>query len=491
MKGREGTQPDRSSEVMGGPAFKPSLLAVLLVSFSVLVFEVALTRVFSVMLTYHFVFAVISAAMLGLGLGGVLFKRYGHRLSGRAIWIAAVALSQSLAVSLLLILVIPVGGSAQLAGLRLFLYLLLALLPFGAAGFVVSGLFQRFPARSSLLYGADLIGAAAGTLAVVPGMNVMGPVNLVLLTAVIAAVAALLLGCLAQTGPSCASRSVSNRRRARRASRRRPRSGRAHPRRRAQDAAAVLADPAERFRIAESRWSSFGRTDLVESPLYPMQKYLFVDGAAGSIMYDLDAILKDPQAQENLNMRSGESFPFQFLKDEEKQTALILGPGGGQDVVMAILGGVKNITAVEVNPDVVGLVQRYKDFSGEIYSGRPGITAIVAEGRNFVRTSANRYDLIMAAIPVTKSSRSVEGYALTENNLFTVEAFGDYLDHLSDNGRIILVAHNDKEIYRLVSWPSRPSEAGSLRGGGHESSLYRGLGDDADARRAETGASCR
>jgi hypothetical protein len=131
--------------------------------------------------------------MLGLGLGGMLFRRFGHRLSGRAIWIAALAFSLSLAGSLLLMLVIPLG-SEKLAGLRLFVYLLLALLPFGAAGFVASGLFQSFPKKSSLLYGVDLIGAAAGALSVVPGMDLLGPVNLILVAAVAAALAALLLG---------------------------------------------------------------------------------------------------------------------------------------------------------------------------------------------------------------------------------------------------------------------------------------------------------
>ncbi|HLA81610.1 MAG TPA: hypothetical protein VJP78_08355 [Thermoleophilia bacterium] len=452
MKGRTSRNQDGGGDQTSGPGFKLSLFAVLLISFSVLTFEVALTRIFSVILSYHFVFAIVSSAMLGLGLGGVIFRRWGRRVPGRAIWIGSVVFSLSLAASLLLVLAIPAGGSKGLSGLRLLVYLVPAVVPFGAAGFVISGLFQRFSGRSSLLYGADLIGAAGGALAVVPGMNLMGPVNLVFLAVVVAAVGALLLGLprLRRALPAIAIVAIV--------------AGSlgaliaggidlvvpvtADPN---KDMVAMLSDPGGGFRISESRWSSFGRTDLVESPLYPMQKYLFVDGAAGSAMYNLESVLRDPQAQDQLTMHSGESFPFQFLKEDEKRTALILGPGGGQDVVTAILGGVKDITAVEVNPDVVEFVRQYKDFSGGIYSGRPGVTAVVAEGRNYVRTSAKKFDLIMAAIPVTKSSRSVEGYALTENNLFTVEAFKDYLDHLTSNGRIIIVAHNNHEIYRLVT----------------------------------------
>lgn len=432
--------------------FRFALASLFLVSLSVLAFEVALTRVFSVMLSYHFVFAIVSAAMLGLGVGGLLFERWGSSTPEGAIWIGAFVFSLSLVGSVALILTLPIYGSQELAGIRFWLYLALAVLPFSAAGFVVSGLFQRFSERSSFMYGADLLGAAAGALAVVPAMDRLGAVNVIFLLAAVAAVGALLLGL--------------------------PRLGRALPALGAfvllgglfaalvvsgadfkvpiandpsKEMFGLLADPANKAQIVESRWSSFGRTDLVKSDLSANEMWLFVDGAAGSAMYNLDAILRKPQERIQFAMHSGESFPFPFLKDEEKKSALILGPGGGRDVIVALLGGVKKITAVEVNPDLVTIVKQYKDFNGGIYSGRPGVTAIVGEGRNFVRTTDENFDLIMASIPVTKSSRSVEGYALTENNLFTIQAFEDYLNHLTENGRMIIVAHGDAEIIKLVS----------------------------------------
>ncbi len=211
-----------------------------------------------------------------------------------------------------------------------------------------------------------------------------------------------------------------------------------------------LANPSIKAGIVESRWSSFGRTDLVKSELLPNEMTLFVDGAAGSVMYNLDALRKNPQEAAHLTLHYGEFFPFLFIPETEKQSALIIGPGGGRDVVVALLGGAKSITAVEVNPDVVDIVKRYQDFNGGLYTRLPNVQVVVAEGRNYVRASDKRYDLIMLAIPITKSSRSVEGYALTENYLFTVEAFQDYLSHLTPQGRIIIVAHNNAEIYRLI-----------------------------------------
>lgn len=116
---------------------------------------------------------------------------------------------------------------------------------------------------------------------------------------------------------------------------------------------------------------------------------LFADEVAGSVKYKLKAILKDKKKKAHLTSHYGWFFPFLFMKDQEKQTALAIGPGGGRDVVVALLGGIKDITAVEVNPDVVQIVKKYSDFNGGIYSGHPQITPVIAEGRNYVRTTCH------------------------------------------------------------------------------------------------------
>ena len=144
-------------------------------------------------------------------------------------------------------------------------------------------------------------------------------------------------------------------------------------------------------------------------------------------------------------------FPFRSLSGHEKNTALIIGPGGGRDILLALMGGVEKITAVEINPDLVDLVREYKDFNGGIYSGLPGVEVFVDEGRHFLRQSTASYDLILLSLPVTNTSRSLEGYALTENFLFTTESMSDYLDHLTDEGRLIVVAHHEVEALRLLS----------------------------------------
>jgi hypothetical protein len=115
------------------------------------------------------------------------------------------------------------------------------------------------------------------------------------------------------------------------------------------------------------------------------------------------------------------------------------------------MGGVQKITAVEVNRDLVNMVQKYSGFNGGIYGKLDRVHVVVDEGRNFLKRQKGKYDLIMFSLPVTNTSRSLEGYALTENFLFTTDSIHDYWDHLTDEGRLLVVGHDDVEILRLLS----------------------------------------
>lgn len=426
-------------------------LSTALISYSVLTFEIVLTRIFSVMLSYHYVFAVISFALLGLGVGGMLLKKWSGWLPRTGYHINTALLALMIAGSVISIIKLPIYDSDVLADFGFWFYILIATLPFLFAGLTLAGIFQEFAERSSLLYGADLLGATMGALSVVPLLNSFGGVNAALLTAVVAALAAVTLAWsrthnfsfsfIATTGLASGvmalglfglrsdvpiSKDLN------------------------KDMYRALANPLDKVEVVDSRWSAFGRTDLVRSTLDPNDMTIFVDGAAGSAMFNLDSIMNNPVRKAHLMMHYGGYFPFFFLKESEKDSALIIGAGAGRDVVVALLGGVKFITAVEVNPELVQMVKDYEQFNGGIYTTKPNVQVVVAEGRNFIRSTHAKYDLIMLAIPITKSSRSVEGYALTENYLFTVESLQDYLDHLTPEGRIVIVTHGDLEIYRLI-----------------------------------------
>jgi len=105
---------------------------------------------------------------------------------------------------------------------------------------------------------------------------------------------------------------------------------------------------------------------------------------------------------------------------------------------------------VEINADLVDLVRRHSVFNGGIYDGFPNVGVVVDEGRRFMRGQAEPHDLIFLSLPVTNTSRSLEGYALTENYLFTLESMAEYWEHLTAEGSLVVVGHNDAEILRLL-----------------------------------------
>jgi hypothetical protein len=200
--------------------------------------------------------------------------------------------------------------------------------------------------------------------------------------------------------------------------------------------------------IIRSEWDAFGRTDLVEYDMDPHVKDIFTDGSAGTRMYHFDGDF-DSQNTTVSNLKySSAYFPYYF---GENKRVLLIGSGGGVDVLNALMGGAEHIFAVEVNPETVEIVREYSEFNGGIYTQYDNVSVFVDEGRSFLQRSNLKFDLIMLNIPISKTSQGISGYALAENYLFTTDSFRDYLDHLTDQGRLVIVAHHRPEIYRLTA----------------------------------------
>src|SRR5271156_3341149 len=165
-------------------------------SFAALLVELALTRLFSVVLFYHFAFLAISIALLGLGAGGVfayLLKKRLARTATRAL-AARLCFDSSILVFVVLEVVLHVPVALMVTG-RNFLHLtaiyVASALPFFLTGLLFSVVFARETWRVSRLYGADLSGGALACLAVVPLLNWIGGPNTILASAVVMAAAAM------------------------------------------------------------------------------------------------------------------------------------------------------------------------------------------------------------------------------------------------------------------------------------------------------------
>src|SRR5712671_3444348 len=180
----------RSTEIPG----RTLLAGLALTSFSALLLELALTRLFSVVLFYHFAFLAISIALLGLGAGGVfayLLKKRLELFPTRTL-AARLCVTNSVLVLLVLEVVLHVPVALTVTG-RNFLHLsvlyLAAAIPFFVTGLLFSVVFARETWRVSRLYGADLGGGALACLAVVPLLNWVGGPNTILTAAVMMAAA--------------------------------------------------------------------------------------------------------------------------------------------------------------------------------------------------------------------------------------------------------------------------------------------------------------
>lgn len=425
--------------------FAVLLFGIFVSSFGVLTFEISLTRIFSVMYSYHFTFLAVSIALLALSLGGILTQVFSWQISADAIFSRLAFISVIFSSASFLIFALT-----SLANSNVVIDALVMFFPFLIAGVFLATIYNVFTTFSSIAYFADLLGAAVGALAVVFLLNSFGAVRGVLMVGTVISAASLLfafgsrrkviiliaivnvvlMAFLVQYTARTNLSSV-------------PFMGG-----QSKELEATLADQSLGARIIDSRWSAFGRTDLVELDADPHARFIFVDGGAGTKMFHWDGDLTNSSGDVPSLKYTTQYFPYYFVN---KGSSLVIGPGGGLDVLTSLISGMNHTTAVEVNPDTVAIVRDYSDYDGGIYSRYDNVHVYVDEGRSFVRRSTQKYDIIMLDIPVTKTAQGSIGYALAENYLFTTDSFTDYFGHLAQEGLLAIVAHNSVEVYKLVS----------------------------------------
>ena len=182
------------------------------------------------------------------------------------------------------------------------------------------------------------------------------------------------------------------------------------------------ADTAGREIKEFSAWNAISRVDLFDKG---NEKYILIDSDA------FTKVVKDTkETREELHSDLG-SIAFHI---NQKPNVLIIGAGGGVDVLRALSFNSK-VTGVEINDIIVNdlMKSRLRDFSGNLYF-RDNVDIVVEEGRNYIKRSKEKYDVIQMSLIDTWAATAAGAFTLTENNLYTVEAFKDYLNQLTDNG---------------------------------------------------------
>lgn len=406
--------------------------------------ELILTRIFSVKLYYHYAFMVISLALLGSGASGVyvylfptFFRR--ERFERQLFWGSwLLAASIPLVLTLILQLDFQLNFTAAQLGRIVLLYAIPAI-PFFLGGLCISLAMTHLAKDVSYLYGFDLAGAACGCLLVIPLLNHLGgPQAMLSVSALVCLACWLFPGSVRKTA-----------------------SWRWVPLLVLVPVLVVLTQfpdhPLLKIKYVKgrnegeplfSKWNSFSRITVVQVNRDAQNTWIIMDGDAGTLLPNFDGNL----ARWNFLKAKVSSLAY-HLKNSAQ--VLIIGPGGGIDVLTALQFGSRHITGVEINPITVNdvMLGKFLDFTGRLYL-RPEVKIHVDEGRSFIRKSGVEYDIIQATLVDTWAATAAGAFALTENNLYTVEAFKDYFKKLKPDGILTFTRWNlepPQQDLRLVS----------------------------------------
>src|ERR1700692_4306477 len=419
------------------------LAGLALTSFAALLLELALTRLFSVVLFYHFAFLAISIALLGLGAGGVfayLLKSRLARTDTRSLAATLCMANSAVIVGMLeIVLRVPVALQVSWSNFaRLSALSLAAAVPFFLTGLLFAVIFARETHRIPRLYGADLCGGALACLAVVPLLNWVGGPNVVLVAGATMAAAGTIwaesrsgrrnaalftLALVALIGANYSGRLID-----------------------VVYAKGMFRDPAK---VEFARWNGVSRVELDRQG---QAKVAIIDEDANTYIMNAEVsrwhdtewekdLMSAPPALANVLRPHGEF--------------AIIGPGGGVDVLRAVANGSPSVTGIEINPLIATTImrERYADYSQHLYQ-RPDVHIHVTDGRSFLRSTEQTFDVGEMTVVDTWASTAAGTFALSENNLYTVEAFREYFDHLKPDGMIAITRwefRQPREALRVVA----------------------------------------
>ncbi len=423
-----------NNETNAAPTRLPRWLAIALVSLAGLLLEVGYTRIVSYKLWYYYTYLVIGLALLGIGSGGIVVVLWSKvRQASTDAIVAACSIwgAASIAVGYFVIARLPVnsvkiweygsGGSyGNFALLTLICFTLFA--TFVALGVILATLLGRAGDSVGRLYFADLVGAGLGCFLAVPLIVALGPPAVVILSALVFAVVGVL----------------------------------SMPRRLSLDmvfgsalvivlAAGVIANESllpdvrpEAGKLgasgaAYSEWGPVFRVDVID---FGENALLLHDGTFGSGIWRFDGNAAgltrfdvDPRA-----------IPFRVLGGPPDRE-LIVGSAGGNEILASLHFGSKNVEAVELNPVTVSLLtDHYADYTGHLPE-RPEVDLHQGDARTYLARSDTSYDLIWYVAPdsyAANNAASSGAFVLSESYLYTSEMIEESLDHMSDDGVMVV-----------------------------------------------------
>lgn len=457
-------------------------LGIFCISTASLMFELLLLRIFSVMLFYHFAFMAVAIALFGLTAGAVavyLFQDYFYfNQPDRRVYSLLSKNSLLFGISSILVFLIAqfvAGAIFQSNSVGLFrmtlLYSLIAI-PFVFSGICLSLAMSRFSAEISKLYSADLLGASAGCILLILVLNLITAPTAIISVAFIASLGSFFFS-IANRNEIIFTQSKGMN---------------------LSKIALVIALMFFGLTIANTildynqkpiiklfwvrgkpeqgiiyeKWNSYSRLTVIGdttlnvpsfgwalSPIYPKEKnkypqlWLYIDSFAGTplIYYSGDSVQLEHLKYDLVNLAH-------YLRENAK--VAVIGSGGGRDILSALAFNQKSVIGIEINNEILKIVnKKFGWFTGHL-DRLENVKFVNADAYLYLLSTKDEFDIIQSSMTDTFAATLSGAFTLTENSLYTVEAWTAFLTRLSKNGiltfsRHYLLADTPYEIYRLVT----------------------------------------
>ena len=468
-------------------AQRPPLASVALLSSAALAAEILLSRLFAVVHWHHFAYMIISLALLGFGASGTFLALTHRRLLRR---FSASYLANCMAFAVMVIVspavarALPFRAEALLWDAQqplwlLLLFLVLAL-PFFCAANAIGLALVACRERAGRVYAADLAGAGLGSIGVLALLYRIWPEDVLR----VLSAAALIAACIG-------------------ALELRARQARWVVGAAAVGLVAVVAIPgsALRFepgpykglsqallidgtRVTLERSSPLGRISVIESPRVPLRSAPGLSVGSTSEPPQQLGLFTDGDDLQAVTAGTGDALQVQFLSETTSalayrvgapQSVFVVGAGGGMEILRARRLGAGRVDAIELNPQVAGLLHReFRDYTGHLLDD-PAVHLQVGDARGVLAASPRRYDLIQMSLTGGGGGGGLGG--LNEDYLHTVEAFSLYLSRLAPGGFLSVtrwVQVPPRDGLKLVATVLEALESGGVRDAADRLLMIRG-----------------
>ncbi|MBN1550850.1 hypothetical protein JW979_05260 [bacterium] len=417
-------------------------------------------------MSYHFAFLAISVALFGMTLGSILVYQFPRFFTDERSYfhlaLSALFFAITLVLSFLTYIVTPFYIHLSFVGIYYIVFTFMNLLiPFVFSGICISLAITKFSTKVSRLYAADLSGAAMGCLFVLWILNITDGPTAIIGVGFLVCIGAFYFAILANSeslkkiiifwgiifGLFTATHTVLVQMQ--------------KPILRLLWIKASFNQP-----TIYEKWNSYSRIHVWGEPEKPQspfgwgfsstlppkykirELYMKIDASAATVLTHFDNNLSKLEY-----LKYDITNVVHYLKQDAK--VLVIGSGGGRDILSALVFNQKSVLGVEINKAIIDAVnKKYGDFTGHL-DRHPKVTFINDEARSYIAREKAKFDIIQVSFIDTWAATAAGAYVLTENALYTTEAWKIFLEHLNENGILTFSRYYFRDrpcsIYRLTS----------------------------------------